>query len=158
MLDETTKDTNQHEFFNHNRAPRRVRGGATEGWPEGRESGGERVKLLRLTRIEKGAGPCLDKPSGAAFSNPFTSELARDCENSSHNRSAIGALLLRSITSVLSPLSPFGLLSAGSPAQSLALVTWDSRIELHPIDERKSEKSTYSCRACVYAQAKSRLV
>jgi glycosyltransferase involved in cell wall biosynthesis len=38
----------------------------------------------------EGAGPCLDKPSGAAFSNPFTSELARDCENTSLNRSAIG--------------------------------------------------------------------
>jgi len=37
-----------------------------------------------------GAGPCLDKPSGAAFSNPFTSELARDAENSSLTRSASG--------------------------------------------------------------------
>jgi glycosyltransferase involved in cell wall biosynthesis len=36
------------------------------------------------------AGPCLDKPSGAAFSNPSTSELARDSENTSLNRSAIG--------------------------------------------------------------------
>jgi len=34
------------------------------------------------------AGPCLDKPSGAAFSNPFTSELARDSENTSLIRSA----------------------------------------------------------------------
>ena len=30
----------------------------------------------------------LGKPSGAAFSNPFTSELARDCENASPTRSA----------------------------------------------------------------------
>ena len=29
------------------------------------------------------AGPCLDKPSGDAFSNPFTSELAPDSENTS---------------------------------------------------------------------------
>ena len=36
------------------------------------------------------AGPCLDKPSGAAFSNPFTSELARDSENTSLTRSASG--------------------------------------------------------------------
>lgn len=35
-----------------------------------------------------GAGPCLDKPSDAAFSNPFTSTLARDYENTSLNRSA----------------------------------------------------------------------
>jgi glycosyltransferase involved in cell wall biosynthesis len=35
-----------------------------------------------------GAGPCLDKPIGAAFSNPFTSTLARDYENTSLNRSA----------------------------------------------------------------------
>jgi len=35
-----------------------------------------------------GAGPCLDKPSGAAFSNPFTSTLARDYENTSLHRSA----------------------------------------------------------------------
>lgn len=33
-------------------------------------------------------GPCLDKPSGAAFSNPSTSGLARDSENTSLNRSA----------------------------------------------------------------------
>jgi glycosyltransferase involved in cell wall biosynthesis len=32
----------------------------------------------------------LDKPSGALFSNPFTSELARDSENISPTRSAIG--------------------------------------------------------------------
>lgn len=34
------------------------------------------------------AGPCLEKPSGAAFSNPFTSELARDSETTSLIRSA----------------------------------------------------------------------
>jgi peptidoglycan/LPS O-acetylase OafA/YrhL len=36
----------------------------------------------------------LDKPSGAAFSNPYTrSELARDCENTSPTRSASGPVL-----------------------------------------------------------------
>ncbi len=36
------------------------------------------------------AGHSLGKPSGALFSNPFTSELARDSENISPTRSAIG--------------------------------------------------------------------
>jgi glycosyltransferase involved in cell wall biosynthesis len=36
------------------------------------------------------AGLCLDKPSGAAFSNPSTSELARDSENISLTLSASG--------------------------------------------------------------------
>jgi len=39
---------------------------------------------------EAEAGPCLDKPSGGALSNPSTSELARDSENTSHARFAIG--------------------------------------------------------------------
>ena len=39
---------------------------------------------------ETAVGPCLDKPSGALFSNPFTSELARDCENTSLTRFASG--------------------------------------------------------------------
>ena len=34
------------------------------------------------------AGPCLDKPSGAAFSNPSASQLARDSENTSLTRCA----------------------------------------------------------------------
>jgi len=47
------------------------------------------------TKITKGhekgeAGQRLDKPSGAAFSNPLTSELAQDVENTSLNRSASG--------------------------------------------------------------------
>jgi hypothetical protein len=49
----------------------------------------ERERTSQITRIQN-AGPCLDKPSGAAFSNPFTSELARDAENSSLTRSASG--------------------------------------------------------------------
>lgn len=40
------------------------------------------------------AGPCLDKPSGAAFSNPSPSELARDSENTSLIRSADGPATL----------------------------------------------------------------
>ncbi len=39
---------------------------------------------------ETAVGPCLDKASGALFSNPFTSELARDSENISPTCSAIG--------------------------------------------------------------------
>jgi hypothetical protein len=42
------------------------------------------------TDKDREAGPCLDKPSGAAFSNPSASGLARDSENTSLNRSAIG--------------------------------------------------------------------
>jgi hypothetical protein len=71
----------------HNRAPRQARDGATEGWPEGRGSGNERVKLTRIGREQVNAqGTC----AGDAFSNPFTSELARDCENTSPTRSASG--------------------------------------------------------------------
>ena len=47
-----------------------------------------------MTRMgaDKGeeAGLRLAGQAGAVFSNPFTSELARDCENTSRNRSAIG--------------------------------------------------------------------
>jgi len=39
---------------------------------------------------EASDGRCLARPSGAAFSIPFTSELARDCENTSLTRSAGG--------------------------------------------------------------------
>jgi len=80
------------KIFNHNRALARVRERATEGWPEGRASGDERVK----GHGEHGglvcseAGPCLDKPSGAAFSNPSPSELTQDSENTSLIRSADG--------------------------------------------------------------------
>ena len=40
---------------------------------------------------EREAGWCLDKPSGSALLNPATSDLARDCENTSLNRSVIGS-------------------------------------------------------------------
>ena len=39
---------------------------------------------------EEEAGSGLDKPSGAAFSNPSTSKLAQDSDNTSHTRSASG--------------------------------------------------------------------
>jgi len=63
--DLTTKDTNRHET-----------GKIIDG------------KIIGITEGE--AGPCLVKPSGAAFSNPSPSELARDSENSSLTRSASG--------------------------------------------------------------------
>ena len=40
------------------------------------------------------AGQCLDKPISAVVSNPLPSELARECENTAHNRSAIGPTYL----------------------------------------------------------------
>jgi len=46
-------------------------------------------------------GPCLDRPSGAAFSNPYTSELARDSENSSLIRSADGPASLHATSNSL---------------------------------------------------------
>ena len=60
----TTKDTNAHE---------KVKAELTTEFTESTE--GE-------------AGPFFDKPSGAAFSNPSTSEIARDSENTSLTRSA----------------------------------------------------------------------
>jgi len=54
---------------------------------------GERVGTSESKHTEdtgSAVGPCLDKPSGAVFSNPFTSELARASENTSPTRSAIG--------------------------------------------------------------------
>ena len=93
VIDDGSADGSAEELqkiFNHNRARGQVRERGTEGWPEGRASGNERVK----GHGEHGglvcseAGPCLDKPSGAAFSNPSTSELAWDSENTSLTRSA----------------------------------------------------------------------
>jgi len=59
----------------------------------------EKILEPRMTRIytdENQAGLCLGKPSGGAFSNPFTSELARDCEITSPSRSASGPAFSRS--------------------------------------------------------------
>lgn len=50
---------------------------------------------------ERSAGLRLSKPSGAAFSNPSTSELARDSENTSLNRSAIGPASLQATSNPL---------------------------------------------------------
>jgi hypothetical protein len=78
------------ENFNHNRARGQVRERATEGWPVGRESGSERVKLHEYARIytDGQQGDAQGTCAGDAFSNPFTSELARDAETTSPTRSA----------------------------------------------------------------------
>jgi lysophospholipase L1-like esterase len=51
---------------------------------------GEGVGTTESMDTEEEAGPGLDKPSGAAFSNLSTSKLARDSENTSLTRSASG--------------------------------------------------------------------
>ena len=56
--------------------------------PKGERVGTSESKHTEDT--EMAVGPCLDKPCGAVFSNPFTSELARVSENTSPTRSAIG--------------------------------------------------------------------
>jgi glycosyltransferase involved in cell wall biosynthesis len=58
----------------------------------GRQDNGQQDGTTKDTNTHErgGAGLCLDKPSGAAFSNPFTSELARDSENTPLTRSARG--------------------------------------------------------------------
>jgi len=93
----------------HNRESWQIRGRATEGWPEGRietlgkvekdcreaapkeEQVGktcESNERERTSQMKIEAGPCLDKPSGGAFSNPSASQLARDTENTSLTRCA----------------------------------------------------------------------
>ena len=61
--------------------------------PKGERVGTSESKDTEST--EGLAGRCLDKPSGAAFSNPSTSELARDSENTSLTRCAGGPALER---------------------------------------------------------------
>ena len=56
--------------------------------PKGERVGTSESKHTEDT--ESAVGPCLDKPSSAVFSNPFTSELARHSENTSPTRFAIG--------------------------------------------------------------------
>jgi glycosyltransferase involved in cell wall biosynthesis len=51
---------------------------------------GERAGASESKCTESVVGPCLDKSSGAVFSNPFTSELAQDSEITSPTRAAIG--------------------------------------------------------------------
>jgi glycosyltransferase involved in cell wall biosynthesis len=50
----------------------------------------KKQEYLTNESTEVKAGQCLDKPSCAVFSNPLPSELARECENRSLNRFAIG--------------------------------------------------------------------
>ena len=64
---------------------RRSKLGTAEGGGEGNAG----LTTKHTNKHERGeAGPCLDKPSGAAFSNPSASELARDSENTSLTRCA----------------------------------------------------------------------
>jgi hypothetical protein len=71
-------------ILNHNRARGQVRERATEGWPEGRGNGNDRFKWLGYTRMDgESQGYAWASQAGAVFSNPFASELARDCETSS---------------------------------------------------------------------------
>ena len=59
------------------------------GTAEGGGAGDAGVTTNHTKLHEKGgAGPCLGEPSGAAFSNPSASELARDSENTSLTRCA----------------------------------------------------------------------
>ena len=52
------------------------------------------------------AGPCLDKPSGAAFSNPSPRELARNSENTPRTRSASGFASLLATRHALPATAP----------------------------------------------------
>ena len=96
----------------HNQAPGQVRGRLPQGSPEGETSGNERIKwgTTNHTNLhEEGeAGPCLEKPSGAAFSNPSTSELARDSETTLLIRSAdaTASLPATSYSPPATPVSP----------------------------------------------------
>jgi glycosyltransferase involved in cell wall biosynthesis len=78
--------------FNHNRASWQVRERATEGWPEGRGSGRDRVKVHgeHGGLVCSDRGPNLAGQVGAAFSNPSPSELVRDYEKTSLIRCADG--------------------------------------------------------------------
>ena len=74
-------------ILNHNRARGQVRERATEGWPEGRGNGNDRVKWLGWARIKEKAekrGAMLGQAKLAlCFQNPFTSELEWDSETTS---------------------------------------------------------------------------
>jgi GT2 family glycosyltransferase len=56
--------------------------------PKGEGAGATESKSTEGEEAE--AGPCLDKPSGVALSNPYTSELARDSANTSLTCSTSG--------------------------------------------------------------------
>jgi glycosyltransferase involved in cell wall biosynthesis len=74
-----------------------------------------------------GAGERLVKPSGAAFSNPSTSELARDSENTSLTHSASGPASLPAISYPLRATAP-----TGAPATSHSLPATASPCDATP--------------------------
>jgi len=79
----------QFNHGEHNQAAGRPLGRLPQAAPQGETSGSERVKEHEYTRIEAElAGQCLASQAGAKFSNPSTSELAQDTENTSPTRSA----------------------------------------------------------------------
>jgi GT2 family glycosyltransferase len=88
----TTNDTNGHEKVEELLTTIERQGGREKEQPKvgpkGEGVGTTESKDTESTEEE--AVLSLGKPSGAAFSNPSTSELARDCENASPTRSASG--------------------------------------------------------------------
>lgn|GEM_PF-104644 len=80
----TTNHTNLHEKVEPHPGGWAAAREAAARQSEGRDEWERTSQFTPIgTDKDRGAGPCLDKPSGAAFSNPFTSELVRDCENTS---------------------------------------------------------------------------
>ncbi len=64
--------------------------------PACRDGGGFEPRMTRIyTDKAEAQGGAWASQAGAAFSNPFTSELARDCENTSPSRSASGPAFSR---------------------------------------------------------------
>ena len=97
----TTESTTEQQGRCENRKLEKAEGRATESWPQrGAASGtmqvneqpqvGPKGEEAGATESKEGAGQRLAGQAGAAFSNPFTSGLARDSENTSLNRSAVG--------------------------------------------------------------------
>ena len=72
--------------------------------PKGEGVGTTESKNTEGTEEEAGSG--LDKPSGAAFSNPSTSELAQDSENTSLTRSASGSASIPATSHTLLATAP----------------------------------------------------
>ena len=82
-----------------------------------------RKAARRVRRVEtsesnkdKEAGTRLAGQAGAAFSNPFTSELARDCENTSRSRSASGPASLPATSHLLPATAPKALALDSRPS------------------------------------------
>jgi peptidoglycan/LPS O-acetylase OafA/YrhL len=74
--------------------------------PKGEGVGTSESKDTECTEFKAGAR--LGKPSGAAFSNPSTSELARDCANTVPTRSASVSASLQTTSNPLPATSPIG--------------------------------------------------